>query len=108
LEPIRTQPFACDFWPKEDAARTVLASQALFPECHEASALQRSGDFVLILAKGLRSVRASMRRRRDAHGAAGEDVDAREAADGSVASGGLPEADPHRKSADHDRGRIDL
>jgi hypothetical protein len=21
LEPIRTQPFACDFWPKEDAAR---------------------------------------------------------------------------------------
>jgi hypothetical protein len=37
-----------------------------------------------------------------------KDVDAMEAADGSVASGGLPEADPHRKSADHDRGRIDL
>jgi hypothetical protein len=110
LEPIRTQPFACDFWPKEDAARTVLASQALFPECREASALQRSGDFVLILAGGRACdpVRASMRRRRDAHGAAGEDVDAREAADGSVASGGLPKADPHRGPSGHDCGRIDL
>src|SRR6266567_7593661 len=61
LEPIRTQPFACDFWPKEDAARTVLASQALFPECREASALQRSGDFVLILAKGGLAIRSEPR-----------------------------------------------
>jgi hypothetical protein len=41
--------------------------------------------------------------------AAGEELcDAMEAADGSVASGGLPKAISHWQSSGHDRSRIDL
>jgi hypothetical protein len=71
------------------------------------------GDFVLILPIGRHAIDqnlGSQRRRRDGHCVAGEakDIDAMEAADGSVASGGLPKADSHGGSSGHDRGRIDL
>jgi hypothetical protein len=102
-------PFACDFWPKEDAPGTTWR-RLDFPSARKASALQRSGDFVLILAGGGRAcdpVRASMRRRREARGA-GEDIDAMEAADGSVASSNLPKADPNREPSGYDCCRIDL
>jgi hypothetical protein len=56
------------------------------------------------------SVRRGPWVRAGAGSAAGEakDCDAMEAADGSVASGGLPKADPHGESSGHDRGRIEL